>query len=840
MNLPVQRRAHFGSYWKFSRREQRRHRAFAGRFLDLKTLAFALTGEAHRLESACEALRVPYKKREIRHGIVTEENLAYNREDVDATWRLYLAAAGEWNRHPFTPLPAPQVPPNSPPEALPDLDPDAFIASRAFSPATIGKEYLRAMGILPRREQQPDFPKDVLGYAMVAYYGGRSEVHIRREIVPVTYLDVLSMYPTVCTLMGLWAFIIADRVEVEEATDHGQDLIERITLDDLYRPKTWTDMAVLIELHPDSDIVPVRGQYEDEGDYQIGINVVTSKIDKDLWYMLPDLLASKFLTGKVPRIRRALRFRAAGIQRGLRPVELLGGSEVDPLREDFFKALIERRHTLQQAQDMAKEKGDTARERYLDGLQQGLKIIANATSYGIFAEVDEKTTGAETADVYGLWRFKADITKEEHFGAFAFSPLAALITSAARLMLAMVELELAARGSTYALTDTDSVAIVGAPEVVHAIRARFAKLTPYVFGGDLLKLEKENQPDPRATVDPELYCYAISAKRYVLFNVADDGSIVVRKPSEHGLGHLLSPLYDEEDKGWMKEFWAAITRWSRGELKHPAEGLSFANLPALGKFPITRPRILNRFGHFGATTKLAEGKTRLPHTAKVRPFNFMLVAFPDTGDVTTGGEAYWEEKGSRKTGLPLRPKQPIRPIAPYERDPRKWRSLRWVDLHTGRPVKLAWTPEPTYLETGTIRVQTYRDVIRRHLAHPERKSAGPDGAPCSSDTVGELRRLNVDIVDALHIGKESHELEEVQAQLIAPALTYVTYHDKTAEWEKDLRTLSEIPRRTLARLSGLHLRSIRAILNRRREPHPRYRRLLGWIATEWRRRSSNS
>lgn len=829
----------FGSYWEFSRREQRGRRAFAGRFLDLKTLVFALTGEAHSLESACGAMGIPYKKREVRHGIVAEENLAYNREDVDATWRLYLAAAGEWNRHPFTHLPAPQVPPNSPPEAMPDLDPQAFIATRAYSPATIGKEYLRAMGIRPRREQQPDFPKDVLGYAMVAYYGGRSEVHIRRQIVPVTYLDVLSMYPTVCTLMGLWAFIIADHVEVEEATDHVQDLIERITLDDLFRPETWSDMAALIELDADSDILPIRGQYEEGGDYQIGINVVDSKLDKFLWYMLPNLVASKLLTGRVPRIRRALRFRAAGIQPGLRSVQLLGGGEVDPLRDDFFKVLIERRHEFQHAQDMAKEKGDATHERYFDSLQQGLKIIANATSYGIFAEIDEKTTGAQTADVYGLWRFKADITQEEHFGAFAFSPLAALITSAAKLMLAIAEVELVTRGASYAFADTDSMAIVGPSDVAEAVRARFATLTPYVFGGDLLKLEDENQPHPRANADPKLYCYAISAKRYVLFNVADDGSIIIRKPSEHGLGHLLSPMHDEEDKEWMKEFWAAITRWARGELKHPAESLLFSDLPALGKFPITRPTILRRFGRVGATAEPAVGKTPSPQTAKVRPFNFMLVAFPDTGDVTTGGEAYWEEKGSRKTGLPLRLKQPIRPIAPYEKDPRKWRSLRWVDLHTGRPVKLAWTPEPTYFETGTIRVQTYRDVVRRHLAHPESKSAGPDGTPCSSDTFGQLGRLSVEIIDLLHIGKESHELEEVQAQLIPPALTYVTYHDKTAEWEKDLRTLWEIPRSTISKLSGLHPRSIRAILNRRREPHPRHRRLLRGIAREWRSRRDN-
>lgn len=401
----------------------------------------------------------------------------------------------------------------------------------------------------------------------------------------------------------------------------------------------------------------------------------------------------------------------------------------------------------------------------------------------------------------------------------------------------MIEVELVSRGASYVFADTDSMAIVGQPDVAERVRARFATLTPYVFGGDLLKLEDENQPDPRAKADPKLYCYAVSAKRYVLFNVADDGSVIIRKPSEHGLGHLLSPTHDKEDEeydGWIEVIWAAITRWARGEMKHPAESLSFSHVPALGRFPITRPAILQRFGRVSATAEPSVGKTPSPRTAKVRPFNFMLVAFPDTGDLTTGGEAYWEE-GNRKTGLPLRLKQPIRPIAPYEKDPRKWRSLRWVDLHTGKPVKLAWTPEPTYLETGTIRIQTYRDVIRRHLAHPESKSAGPDGAPCLSDTFGELGRLNVEIIDALHIGKESHELEQVQAQLVAPATTYVTYVEETEEWEKDLKTLSKIPPRTLSKLSGLHPRSLRAILNRNREPHPRHRLLLREIAREWRK-----
>jgi len=167
---------------------------FRGRFLDLRTLAGALTGEGHSLESACKAFGVQHGKvRAERHGVVTEDYLDYNRRDVQATWELYLAPLEEWHRHPFAEVPTPvEV----------ERSPDAFLITRAYSPATIGKAYLRSMGIRPRLEHQPGFPKQFLGRSMVAYYGGRSECHIRRQIVPVTYLDVLSMYPTVCALMG--------------------------------------------------------------------------------------------------------------------------------------------------------------------------------------------------------------------------------------------------------------------------------------------------------------------------------------------------------------------------------------------------------------------------------------------------------------------------------------------------------------------------------------------------------------------------------------------------------------------------------------------------------------
>lgn len=64
------------------------------------------------------------------------------------------------------------------------------------------------------------------------------------------------------------------------------------------------------------------------------------------------------------------------------------------------------------------------------------------------------------------------------------------------------------------------------------------------FSGSILKIEGENAS--LETGGPEqLYCWAVSSKRYALFNLASDGSQTLRKVSAHGLGHLLPPYRDD-------------------------------------------------------------------------------------------------------------------------------------------------------------------------------------------------------------------------------------------------------------------------------------------------------
>ena len=112
---------------------------FRGHLLDLRTIAFALTDRGHTLESACAAFDVPYRKRDVEHGRITPEYIDYCREDVAATAKLFEAISAEYRRHPIK-----------------------LQITKAFSPASIGKAYLKAMGVKPRLERQPTSPATCL------------------------------------------------------------------------------------------------------------------------------------------------------------------------------------------------------------------------------------------------------------------------------------------------------------------------------------------------------------------------------------------------------------------------------------------------------------------------------------------------------------------------------------------------------------------------------------------------------------------------------------------------------------------------------------------------------
>jgi hypothetical protein len=112
------------------------------------------------------------------------------------------------------------------------------------------------------------------------------------------------MYPTVCTLIGLWRYAIAQGVAWRDCTAETRTLLANVDLAALQTQGLWRTLATLVRVVPDGDIFSVRAKYDPKGPATIGANRLTWP--DGLWFTLADCIASKLLTGKAPHIVEAL------------------------------------------------------------------------------------------------------------------------------------------------------------------------------------------------------------------------------------------------------------------------------------------------------------------------------------------------------------------------------------------------------------------------------------------------------------------------------------------------------------------------------------------------------
>jgi hypothetical protein len=811
---------------------------FRGHFLDLRTLAFALTDRGYTLAGACDAFEVEHGKQTVkRHGIVTKKYVDYNRLDVLATSELAVKLLEEYDKHPI------------------DLQ-----ATKAYSPASIGKSYLRAMGIPPILERQPKFPKRFLGYAQSAFFGGRTSTHIRKVPVPVCYLDFLSMYPSVNSLMDLWKFVTAKKIVViEHCQAEIEILLRQVTVDRLFNQDFWKGLRAFVRIIPDGDILPSRGRYNAQSnDWQVAVNHLyagSDNPDDALWYSLPDVVASVLLNkGRIPNIVDAFRIEPRGKLGGLKSTKLRGQIDVDPRKQDFFKVVIEQRKRLPKRTDISNlEKGR---------LDKFLKVLANAASYGIYAEMHRLESDHKAEVVcHGIDAEPCNgrVAHPDEPGEYCFPPLASLITGAARLTLALLESCVAELGGSYAMEDTDSMAVIatekggrvscvgGKGDKVKAlswnqvdnISERFAALNPYdrsAVPGSILKIEDDNR-DPGTKRQRQLHCLAISAKRYALFLLDRRGNPVLlrgncpfcgrknkpiaahctkcHKPirlnngedrwSEHGLGHLLNPTDPaSEDREWIAQAWLSIIRRALGL---PTTALGIESSPAVGQVTVSSPAVMKPLA------KLNEGKQ---YPDKIKPFNFLLTCHV------------------RPLGHPpgVNPER-FHLIAPYENDSRQWLKKHWIDQYSGKEYRI--TTVGPHGDRQTARVKTHGDVLLEYEYHPESKCADANGNTCSKQTIGLLQRRHVRIERIKYIGKESNSLEEVESGLIhSEQSVYTEYPDQRRdEWQMTvLPALRKVSLARLVELSGLSRSMLIEIRAGRSRPHRKNRKLLAAITSK--------
>jgi hypothetical protein len=369
----------------------------AGRFVDLRTLLWALRNKSYSLEGACASLGIPGKLDHKPSGRVDDAEVEYCRNDVRATVGLLNAAKLEYDLHPIAPGP-----------------------DRMFSPASVAKAYLEELQIAYPSSKVQD-ADTAYGIFLQGYFGGRAECRIRKSEVPVCPVDFMSQYTTVNELLGNWDVLTADSVTFPDATEEVRRLLSRITLEGCFRRRQWRDLKFFALVCPDNDILPVRTIYN--GTTQnIGINYLTSK--EGIWFAGPDIIASVLLTGKVPRIVKAIRVVPGGKQAGMGSTSLRGMVKVDAKRQSLFKHVIEQR---------AAHASDEA-------LAFWLKILASSGSYGLFVEINPSDSADVEVKVFsGEDSFDTTSDVVEEPGNWFAPYIGSLTTAGGRLLLAMLE-----------------------------------------------------------------------------------------------------------------------------------------------------------------------------------------------------------------------------------------------------------------------------------------------------------------------------------------------------------------------------------------------------------------
>jgi hypothetical protein len=715
----------------------------------VSTLLFSLFDKHLGLDAWCEHFKIAGKLKEpdgsdyTPSGRVTPKELAYCQNDVLITQRILNEALRELDTH-----------------DLPDL-----LADNSYSPASLGKALLRKLAIKLPEDKFSDFSDKNQGIAMAAYYGGRTECHIRRTKVPVMRLDFLSQYPTVNTLLKNWDVLTAESVSFVECTDEVRKLLNRITADpDLcYDPKLWPEFKFFAKVYPERDILPVRASFDPSEPKSLNIASAFLTSDRPLYYAGPDIITSTILTGKVPKIEKSFRLVGHGKQgdgkqeEKMYRIKLMRTIPVDPDHDDLFKCVIEHRH--------ANEKNKP--------LKHALKIIANSTSYGAYVELNEEKQGKPAKlEVYSGddYRTLSNVKEVELPGKWFFAPLASLICSGGRLLLAMVEKYVTDAGKTWIAADTDSMMVVAnkngtdvagarplpqhyipleegsiskkefAPipalswEGVQQLSDRFISLNPYSFSGSILKIEDVNHEDD----DPKkpfrtVWGYSISSKRYILWTT-ERGKTKIVDAKGHGLGFLMPPLKTpknwDKNKKWDKKwpYWieAAWLYVLKNELiiHKPDIDLDWLDLPAMMQIPVSSPAVLGRLKDF------------------TKPFDFVLA--PNVS----------------KSRLKLE-KQADKPIliTRYTRNPAEWLKATYFNVRTGKPCRITLGESRS---PDVIPVKSYRQVLNQYPPNPEHKSLAAGGlSRCDEETRGILERDHVIAGGYIPCGKEmKSKLEE--------------------------------------------------------------------------------
>jgi len=548
------------------------HKVYRGYFLDLKTLGYAMSNKSFDgISNAAKTFGVDTNLQN-KKGI-TEDAIRNNVDKTLTVHKLYCKIVSVLQ--------------------------DTFLikandSNKLYSPASIGKLYLEKLNIKPLLEKNPDFSKEIMGNLMTAFYAGRVETRIRKTPIPVTYLDCTSTYPTLFSLMGMYQFLTAEKIEHSVTTEQTQKFLAGITLQNISQKDTWRNLTTICKVVPDgSMIVPVRCSYGSKKAQNIGVNYLKSTDGTSLWYTVSDLIASKLLTGHTPTIEKAITFAPVGVQQNIpdEEIEIFKGVTVNPRNENFIEQLIEKRLDMNQcAVDCDVDKT----------IQNTIKIIANTASYGIHIQINsESEKQNKPATVYGIDEsFSVDQNSlaRKEIPAKYFNPiLGVFLPAAARLVLAAAESIVTSHRDGYvAYMDTDSIMV--SPKHASEIQEFFQRLNPYNSDVQVFKIEKSEDRKPLENV----LFFGVSSKRYILFEYDDaKDKFNIHKFTSHGLAHLLDV---DKEKWWQDILAMHYHPENKQELLD-----KYGSKYAVSEMSITTPNVLKRFPNLRPFNKILVG-----------------------------------------------------------------------------------------------------------------------------------------------------------------------------------------------------------------------------------------
>jgi hypothetical protein len=322
-------------------------------------------------------------------------------------------------------------------------------------------------------------------------------------------------------------------------------------------------------------------------------------------------------------------------------------------------------------------------------------------------------------------------------------------------MLALAERVASDQGIGWALCDTDSLALARPKDMGDAtflkkglaVTEWFNPLSPYDDDKPLFKVEDQNFQLKDGVIiksaHEPLYAIAISAKRYVLFNLDNQGRPIIRKALAHGLGHLLAP-YDAPllkrsdvdkplkatDMGverWQYDFWYQIIM---AELEGHPDQVDLLPLPnlhlrAASRYSAASAPLLHWFDAFN------KGK---PFSEQVKAFNFLLAFQVSKSRFYAALANGTFDASYLDDGLPTA-------IAPYD-DDREHAASKCFDRTTGKAVSISL-------------LTTYREALAGYHLHSESKFENGDAFDRGLTT-----RRHIQSVAIEYIGKEANRWED--------------------------------------------------------------------------------